>query len=176
MPKTKRNNVLDDLLVKQITETAIEIYKETEKKEFKLKRDRRLHNVKELMKNYERIKQSVKNVNMEDPEDAEDILDIGELMSSEFVVESLSQSKHRSKLMVQHVDKTLRAYKQICQVESIDERYKIVYDRYIINLPAHKVAEKYGLSLRTFHREIDRACEDMSVLLFGIDAVSFKID
>lgn len=175
MPKTKRNNVLDDLLVKQITETAIEIYKAHEQKEIKLKQDRRLHNVKQLLKNYKRIEQSVARGQVE-PDDDSVAFDVGDIMSSEFVVESISQSKHRSKLMKEHVDKTLRAYKQICIVENIQERYNIVYDRYILNLPAPELWNKYFISKRTLYRELDRACEDLSVLLFGVDAVSFKID
>lgn len=175
MPKTKRNNVLDDLLVKQITETAIEVYKAHENKELKLKQDRRLHNVKQLLKNYKRIEQSVSRGPVETEENAVDF-DVSDIMSSEFVVESISQSRHRSKLMKEHVDKTLRAYKQICIVENIEERYRIVYDRYILNLPAHELLDKYFISRRTFYRELDRACDDLSVLMFGVDAVSFKVD
>ena len=111
MPKTKRNNVLDDLLVKQITETAIAVYKEHESKELKLKQDRRLHNVKQLLKNYKRIEQSISRGNFE--EDDSDTFDLSDLMSSEFVVESISQSKYRSELMKEHVDKTLKAYKAV---------------------------------------------------------------
>lgn len=173
MPKTKRNNVLDDLLVKQITETAIAVYKAHENKELKLKQDRRLHNVKQLMTNYKRIEQSVDKL---DVEDTDEDLNLSELMSSEFVVESLSQSNHRSKLMIQHVDKTLKAYKEICKVENIEERYYIVYDRFINNMPAQEVWNKFSLSRRTYYREIDRACEDLSVLLFGVDAVNFQVD
>lgn len=173
MPKTKRNNVLDDLLVKQITEAAIAVYKEHEKKEFKLKQDRRLHNVKQLLKNYKRIEQSVERGAFEEEPES---FDLRELMSSEHVVESISQSKYRSKLMKSHVDKTMKAYKEICKVENIEERYSIVYDRYILNLPAHELWDKYFISRRTFYRELDRACEDLSVLLFGVDAVSFKVD
>lgn len=174
MPKTKRNNVLDDLLVKQITETAIAVYKEHESKELKLKQDRRLHNVKQLLKNYKRIEQSISRGNFE--EDDSDTFDLSDLMSSEFVVESISQSKYRSELMKEHVDKTLKAYKEICKVENIEERYNIVYDRYILNLPAHELWDKYFISKRTLYRELDRACEDLAVLLFGVDAVSFKVD
>lgn len=173
MSKTKRNNLLDDLLVRQITETAIEIYKQHEKTEKQLKQDRRLHNVKQLMTNYKRIEQSVDKV---DTGEKDEELNISELMSSEFLVESLSQSNYRSKLMIEHVDKTLAAYKEICKVENIEERYSIVYDRFINNIPANVLWNKYGLSKRTFYREIDRACEDLSVLLFGVDAVSFKVD
>lgn len=174
MPKTKRNNVLDDLLVKQITETAIAVYKEHESKQLKLKQDRRLHNVKQLLKNYKRIEQSISRGNFE--EDDSDTFDLSDLMSSEFVVESISQSKYRSELMKEHVDKTLKAYKEICKVENIEERYNIVYDRYILNLPAHELWDKYFISKRTLYRELDRACEDLAVLLFGVDAVSFKVD
>lgn len=176
MPKTKRNNVLDDLLIKQITETAIEVYKSHESKELKLKQDRRLHNVKQLLKNYKRIEQSVSRGSFVNVEDESDTFNLRELMSSEFVVESISQSKFRSNLMKEHVDKTLKAYKEICKVENIEERYSIVYDRYILNLPAHELWDKYFISKRTLYRELDRACEDLAVLLFGVDAVSFKVD
>lgn len=176
MPKLKRKNVLDEDMIKVISETAIEKYREAEKKDIKIKKDKRLHNVKQLMNNYKRIEQSVKNAKAEDQDEEVKDLDIQHLMTSEFMVESLTQSKSRSKLMLDHVDKTLEAYKQICVVENVEERYRLLHDRYIKNIPAHQLSEKYALSRRTFYRQIDRACEDMSVLLFGIDAVNFEVD
>ncbi|KIH70058.1 hypothetical protein [Salinicoccus roseus] len=169
--KTKRNNVLDEHMVKLISEVAIEKYKETEKQEIKLKRDRRLHNVKKLMTNYNRIRQSVEKSKVE----AESDMSVEQLMTSEYMIESLSQSKERSKLMVEHVKKILTAYENICRVENVPERYSLLTDRYVDNLPVHILQDRYALSSRTIYREIDRACEDMAVLLFGIDAVRFEM-
>lgn len=166
---------LDPQTIKLIAETAIDKYKEAEEVQVKLRQDRRLHNVKQLMANYKRIQQSVSQLKKSDVDDEAEALDLEDLMSSEHMVESLNQSKVRSRLMINHVDRTLTAYKHICTTEDVQERYQIIYDRYINNIPPHKLWEKYSLSRRTFYREVDRACEDLSVLLFGVDAVNFKV-
>lgn len=170
--KHVRKGILDADLVKLISETAIEEYKKHEKQEIKLKRDKRLHNVKKLMTNYNRIKESVNRKHIREDSD----ISIEEIMASEFMIESLNQSQGRSRMMVEYTDKILTSYKHICEIEGEPYRYGVLVDRYVNNLPIHKLSDKYAMSNRTIYRELEKGCEDIAVLLFGVDAIHFSVD
>lgn len=79
-------------------------------------------------------------------------------------------------LMMSHVDKMLAAYEAIChEALNSDEarRWDALYLRYIDSkrLSVDDIAEKLNIDKRTFYRDINKAMEDMAVLLFGIEAI-----
>ena len=84
--------------------------------------------------------------------------------------------KRKTGLMMSHVDKMLTAYEAICQnSENPDEerRWQALYLRYIDakRLSVDNIASLLGIDRRTFYRDINKAMEDMAVLLFGIEAI-----
>ena len=121
--------------------------------------DTRYHDVNLLMKNYRKLKAHYANVS---PETLE--------------VSVICSMKRKTGLMMSHVDKMLTAYEAICQnSENPDEerRWQALYLRYIDakRLSVDNIASLLGIDRRTFYRDINKAMEDMAVLLFGIEAI-----
>ena len=78
--------------------------------------------------------------------------------------------------MMSHVDKMLTVYKALCRkAENPDEarRWDVLYLRYISEdrLKPDAIAERMNIDKRTIYRDMNKAMEDMAVLLFGIEAI-----
>lgn len=121
--------------------------------------DERYHDVSLLMKNYRKLKAHYSNVS---PEALE--------------VSSICSMRRKTGLMMSHVDKMLVAYEAMCkESENPDEvrRWNALYMRYIqsARMSIDDIADKLCIDKRTFYRDINRAIEDMAVLLFGIEAI-----
>lgn len=121
--------------------------------------DARFHDIKLLMKNYRRLK------NHYDYTD-ESVLEVG----------AISSMRYKTKLMMSHVDKMLVVYKTLCQRALNPEelrRWEVLYLHYIAEIPTSiiDITERLGIDKRTFYRDLNRAMEDMAVLLFGIEAI-----
>ena len=121
--------------------------------------DTRYHDVKLLMRNYRMLKTHYSHIS---PETLE--------------VSSICSMRRKTGLMMSHVDKMLAAYEVMCRDSgNPDEvrRWDALYFRYIdeARLPVDDIAEQLHVDKRTFYRDINRAMEDMAVLLFGIEAI-----
>ena len=121
--------------------------------------DSRYHDVNLLMKNYRKLKTHYAHVS---PEALEG--------------NALCSMRRKTGLMMSHVDKMLAAYKAICH-EALNQdearRWDSLYLRYIDDerLSVDEIAERLNIEKRTFYRDINKAMEDMAVLLFGIEAI-----
>lgn len=121
--------------------------------------DARFHDVKLLMRNYRKLKAHYAKVS---PESLE--------------VTTICSMRRKTGLMMSHVDKMLAAYKAMChEALNSDEsrRWDALYLRYISDerLNTDEIAERLQVNKRTFFRDINKAMEDMAVLLFGIEAI-----
>lgn len=121
--------------------------------------DSRYHDVNLLMKNYRKLKSHYAHVS---PETLE--------------VSSICSMRRKTGLMMSHVDKMLTAYKALCEdAINADEarRWQALYLRYISDekLSVEDIAERLHIDKRTFYRDVNKAMEDMAVLLFGIEAI-----
>lgn len=121
--------------------------------------DSRYLDVKLLMKNYRMLKTHYDQIS---PETLE--------------VSSICSMHHKTTLMMSHVDKMLTTYKAICyNSEKPDEknRWDALYLRYIADekIIIDDIAEKLKVDRRTYFRYVNRAMEDLAVLLFGIEAI-----
>lgn len=121
--------------------------------------DTRYHDVNLLMKNYRKLKAHYAHVS---PEALE--------------VSAICSMRRKTGLMMSHVDKMLTAYEALCKdAVNSDEarRWDALYLRYIDEerMSIDDIAERLNIDKRTFHRDINRAMEDMAVLLFGIEAI-----
>ena len=83
----------------------------------------------------------------------------------------------KTKLMLEHVDTMLAAYKELCQASSdpaYSRRWSCLFLRYIDS--AKKSVESIAVSLhidkRTFYRDISQAMKDLAVLLFGVEVMN----
>ena len=121
--------------------------------------DARYHDVKLLMKNYRMLKVHYAHIS---PETLE--------------VNAICSMRHKTVLMMSHVDKMLTAYKAICyESDRLDERnrWDVLYLRYIDDerMIINSIADRLKIDRRTYFRYINRAMEDLAVLLFGIEAI-----
>lgn len=121
--------------------------------------DARYHDVNLLMKNYRKLKAYYAHVS---PETLE--------------VSSICSMRRKTGLMMSHVDKMLTAYEALCKkAVNPDEgrRWDALYMRYIsdTHISIDDIADELNIDKRTFYRDINRAMEDMAVLLFGIEAI-----
>lgn len=121
--------------------------------------DTRYHDVNLLMKNYRKLKAHYAHIS---PEALE--------------VSSICSMRRKTGLMMSHVDKMLTAYEALCKdAVNSDEarRWDALYLRYIDEerMSVDDIAERLNIDKRTFYRDINRAMEDMAVLLFGIEAI-----
>ena len=121
--------------------------------------DTRYKDVKLLMRNYRKLKTYYSRV---EPETLE--------------VSSICAMRRKTGLMMSHVDKMLIAYQALCQGSvKPDEarRWEVLYLRYIADeqMRIRDIADKLEIDKRTFYRDLNKAMEDMAVLLFGIEAI-----
>ena len=121
--------------------------------------DARYHDVKLLMTNYRKLKAHYAKVS---PETLE--------------VDVICSLRRKTGLLMSHVDKMLAAYKALCE-GAVDpneaRRWTALYLRYIAEerLSIDDIAEQMDIDRRTFYRYVEKAFEDMAVLLFGIEAI-----
>lgn len=121
--------------------------------------DTRYHDVKLLMKNYRKLKIHYSNI-------SDEVLEVG----------SICSLRHKTQLMMSHVDKMLTAYKALCESAINPEetrRWNDLYLRYITveRIPIEDIASQLNIDKRTFYRDISKAFADLAVLLFGIESI-----
>ena len=121
--------------------------------------DSRYHDVKLLMKNYRMLKAHYAHVS---PETLE--------------VNAICTMRHKTGLLMSHVNKMLAAYEAICHESGRPDekkRWVVLYLRYISDerITVDCIMNKLNIERRTFFRYINRAMEDLAVLLFGIEAI-----
>lgn len=164
------------LIAEIASQKAIEAHKEQVRKYQKERADRRLRNIKLLLRKYRSFKLHCKDIKLELKyyEDRDEVLAIIE--DDEQIVESIKRSKRRTLAMVNFIDQMLEVYKVMCQLSDRPEekrRQDIIYKMYISDerWTAENVAECHKVDTRTVYRDINRACETLSALMFGIDSV-----
>ena len=121
--------------------------------------DARYLDVKLLMKNYRMLKAHYAHVS---PETLE--------------VDAICSMRRKTGLMMSHVDKMLTAYHAICYESSRPDeknRWDTLYLRYIDEerITIDSIASRLSIDRRTYFRYVNRAMEDLAVLLFGIEAI-----
>lgn len=121
--------------------------------------DSRYHDVKLLMNNYRKLKAHYTHVSPE-------VLEVSVICSM----------RHKTRLMMSHVDKMIAAYKSLCTASNNpdeERRWEALYLRYMADerISIDDIAARLGIDRRTFYRDIGKAMEDMAVLLFGIEAI-----
>lgn len=161
---------------------AIKHISDEKRKEKRKRKDRRLYNTKLLIKHYRSFKEYVENAVFEEEEARDDALEaIEELMweprvTSDMVVESIQRSMTRTKIIIEHIERMIEVYRAICEKSGSDvkiRRCKVLYDMYISDTPLSKaeIADVYFIDKRTVYKDIEAACKELSVLLFGIDSI-----
>ncbi|MGM0973397.1 MAG: hypothetical protein ACQEW2_10905 [Bacillota bacterium] len=151
--------------------------KEKEKQE-KQKYDRRLRNIKLLLRNYRSFALHCANIKLE-VNTLNQKLELDELDSDEFAVRSVLKSKERTLAMVKYINKTLEVYRVICEKSDDPEDircYRIIHGMYISEdkKTAKELSSGHSVHNRTIYKDIDKACETLVVLMFGVDGIKLR--
>jgi len=157
---------------------AIEQYKQEQIQKEKQKYDRRLRNVKLLLRNYRSFVKHAADVR-DDIVKLDHKLAMDELDTDEFAIESIKQSKKRTLALIKFIDRMLNVYKEMCEEAPSEEearRYNTIYHLYLS--PEKKtyaeVSEFQFLTERTVYNDAKKAYEDLTVLIFGVDGLRFQ--
>lgn len=166
--------------LKLITETAsreaIRAYKEDESKRNQEKHDRRLRNIKLLLKHYralvlhcEKLEDDL--IKFENTSIQE--LDIDEINVES--IESIKQSKTKSIAMVYFVREKMEAYKRSCSEDEL-KYFRVLEMKYLTKrkYTMREIAERECIDRATVYRYLDKAIEGLPVIFFGVAAIPFE--
>lgn len=156
---------------------AIEIYEAKEAARRKGNEDKKFKNVKLLLKEYRNLRAYADNA-LCDASQLNDLV-IRELVGfsdyEKYKVESIKNQIVTTKTIMEHVQTMLDLYKLRCTSssrEDIQRRWRVIETAFISGEIAptyEEIAEREFVDLRTVYKDIERACKDLSNLIFGID-------
>lgn len=140
----------------------------------RVKKDYRLRNTKLLVRKYRMLKKhcEVQEAPVDEEFD-EDIFDAHNL-----TVDVLLKYKSRTQEMLKYFEAMFHAYQKYCADEGPLEKRRANIINYMYVAPNKltivDLAELHGVDDRTIRRDLDKAIEELSVFLFGIDGLDVK--
>lgn len=159
---------------KQLEIIAAAVLKEHEKnfgKQVEIKKDWRLRNTKLLLKNYTWLKKHCEEI-IETMDDYEEVI----FDPQELSLKALMKYKAKTKRMLDYFDATWGSYKAYCasKGDANLRRCQVLEKLYILPETTKKVAlaESLGLDERTVRRDENKAAQELSIFLFGIDSLT----
>ncbi|CEG25997.1 hypothetical protein [Bacillus sp. B-jedd] len=166
-----------EAVVKLAVETALEHMEKDKLKKHKERRDRRLRNTKLLLRNYRNLVIHCQDIKLE-LSGIDDVLLMEELDGEDLALEAIKRSKQRTLAVVQFIQNMLDIYKLICERSNRPEdirRYSVIKKMYIDEprTTVENIAECHSVEKRTIFRDVEKACKDLSGLLFGVDSIQF---
>lgn len=170
--------------VKIAADTAIDKYKAEQEAHRKSVSDKKFRNTKLLLKQYRSLRDYAENAvygteQLEDFQIADLISGITE--SDRFKVESVQNQVAYTKTIMQHVQTMLQIYKAKCLSsgkEEVCRRWRVVESMYLIGdaqPDISTIAAKEVIDGRTVYKDIDKACDELSNLIFGLDMTNFIV-
>ncbi|MDQ0254916.1 gamma-glutamylcyclotransferase (GGCT)/AIG2-like uncharacterized protein YtfP [Evansella vedderi] len=159
-----------------ITETVAKVLAEQKQKEEEDKKDKRYLNTVLLLKNYRGLVVHCENVKGElweiDNKSIQD-LDLEEITLES--IESIKKSRKKTVAMVMFIQSKVEAYKSMCTEDELI-RYRVLEKKYIspLKMSNRQIAESENIEKTAFYKYLKQATEDIQVLFFGVDAISFK--
>jgi hypothetical protein len=158
---------------------ALEFMDQEKEKRETDKQNLRLRNTKLLLKRYRSFVKHCDDVDIDirKLEEADNFLEqMQNSEQSEYLVESIKRSKERTFAMVSFIRKMLAVYKVMSEqsLRAEDARaYKVIYDLYIDDEPmtAEAVSLRHMIDKRTVYRDVEKAVQTLSGLMFGVDSI-----
>lgn len=127
-------------------------------------RDRRLHNTRLLMRNYNKLKEHIDNVN-DDLEIKVDSTD------DEVWITSITRTKLRTMKMMAYIDSALSIIKEDMKRNCIEYKYKAFELYFIEEETNEEITEILGCGKNQPRIWSDAVLNELSVLLWGIEAL-----
>jgi hypothetical protein len=173
------DKMTNEEFVKMIMETTasatVAYLERKERQQLKAKRDWRLRNTKLLLRHYREFVEHSEEIKVSFLEEADALED---LYTDELTVEAIKRSKQRTLAMVRFIENVLQVYRIKCEKGTEEDlrRFKVIHAMYVAEekLTVDQIAALHFISSRMVYYDIDNACETLSVLIFGIDAIHLK--
>lgn len=131
--------------------------------------EKELRNTKQLLKNYRLLEN---HANVEIPKLQDDV----PLSKYELSLYSLLGYRARSKEMIQFVNQILDEYRKICLDGNNEQRrrFEVIRSLYV-NVPSLtriELCHRFNVDESTIRRDERKAIDELSVMIFGIDALN----
>ncbi|QOY37057.2 hypothetical protein AWH56_005290 [Anaerobacillus isosaccharinicus] len=165
-----------EIITETAVRTALEHLEKQKQEDEKKKYDRRLRNIKLLLRNYRSLVIHCEKLR-EDFLKFEDTsiqdLDI-ETINVE-TIEAIKKSKSQSLAMIYFVRGKLEAYKHSCNSE--EKKYLRVLEMMYLTDKKYtikEIADIEHIDRTTVNRYLNRAISELPVIFFGVDAIKFE--
>ena len=146
---------------KSLIKEAIKEFKEEEKEKY---RNKKLHNTKLLMKNYNNLKDHIEEVS--------DDLDIEfEDLADEVWITSITRTKLRTMKMMAYIDSALKIVEKKFRTSCEEYKYKAFKLYYIDKKTNEEIQEILSCGKNSPKNWSDLVIEELSLLLWGIEAL-----
>lgn len=163
---------IEDIITKTC-KTTIDLYKEKEKKITKGDKFRKtkllMENYLSFAKHYEKAVDNARSVG--------DIIDVSKLDDDELFIHSIRRSKARTLIMVSHIDQSLELLKKSMERKGQLERYSVIEEIYLRedSLSFEQMAEEFSCNERTVRRWKNDMIFELSILIFGFEAIEDRL-
>ena len=163
----------EEEIVKIASQVAIEAYEKRYEDELHKRRERARQNTKRLLRGYNEMKEhcehAVADTENSIPSDLQLILAEVFDRKGRVKVESIVASKRRTELILEHVDCMLSVYKTQCSRRG-SSNFDVLMKYYVWNEPIEDIACQLDVVERTAYRYLEQAEQDLSILLWGVQA------
>jgi hypothetical protein len=160
------NQATADELISKAVKTAIKEYNKEQKAE---KKRKALHNTKMLLKNYDKIKNSIEEAISEANQLDQDTISYND--DEEVYINSIRRSKLKSLIVISHIDRALELARIEYKQKDMLYKYDALYDCLISGVSYEAEAEKLNTSTISVRRWITDVTKDLSIRIFGCDGV-----
>lgn len=147
-----------------IFEAAKVAIKEYDKVQMKKQEDRRLHNTRLLMRNYNGLKDHIDNVTDEIEFEFDDIHD-------EIWITSIIRTKLRTMKMMTYIDSALGILEKRFRKNCEEYKFKAFKLYYMGEKNNEQIQEILGCGKNSPKKWSDLVIEELSILLWGIEAI-----
>lgn len=183
-PKKMTYGEMLEQAVRIAADTAINKYKAEQEAHMKSVSDKKFKNTKLLLKQYRALRDYAENAvygteQLESFQVSDLISGITE--SDKFKVESVQNQVAYTKTIMSHVETMLGIYRNKCLTsgkEEVCRRWRVIERMYIAGdaqPDISSIAISEVIDGRTVYKDIDKACDELSNLIFGIDMTNFII-
>lgn len=183
-PKKMTYGEMLEQAAKIAADTAIDKFKAEQEAHRKSVSDKKFKNTKLLLRQYRALRDYAENA-VYGIEQLESFgianLISGVTESDRFKVQSVQNQVAYTKTIMQHVETMLHIYKLKCLASEKDEvkrRWRVIETMYITGDAPPEIsliAIKESIDSRTVYKDIDKACDELSNLIFGLDLTNFIV-
>lgn len=161
---------------------GVEEYEKRKEREQEELTDKLRNSAKDIIINYRRLK-GLKNTSVCGADSVTDptlkeILEglAGRIREDEFTLNSTTRNKIKTGMLMNHVDVKLDEYREECRrsrIVDVQRRYRVIEMLYLREdrMSVEEVAEVEECDKSTIYRTLEKAYDDLTVLIFGIDGV-----